>query len=228
MYNKCMLWATLFFTELIFLFYISKKLTKTISFRIYQMTGSKKSATHLLAFLFLPGTTIHEISHAITAMVLGVHVGKITLFPEIEGKYIKLGSVEIARTDMIRRFMIGTAPFFWGTTLLLSLLFFTEKYALYTTPWIFLIVYGIFEIGNTMFSSKKDMEGAIKLLFIVVLGISILYLLNIQIRSEDIVTLLQHRDINRLFYQGCIYLMLPIMLDIILIGILSFRSSRQR
>lgn len=222
-----MLWPALFFTELIILFYLSRKLTKTISFLIYSITGSKKAAVHTLAFLFLPGTTIHEISHAVTAACLGVPVGKISLFPEIEANYVKLGSVQIAKTDVIRRFFIGTAPFIIGTVLLLGGLYATEKYQLLYTPFILLIGYGIFEVGNTMFSSRKDMEGAIKLLFFIVLGVSIMYLLNIQIRSSDIISFFEHPTVTKVFFHGSLYLTFPILLDILIITIFSILSPRR-
>ncbi len=222
-----MLWTVFFFVELLLLFFISRKLTKTISYLIYRITNSKKAAIHVLAFLFLPGTTIHEVAHAITAACLGVPVGKMTLFPEIEADYVKLGSVEIAKTDTLRRFFIGTAPFIIGTTLLIGGLYFTQKYQLLHTPWILLIGYGVFQIGNTMFSSRKDMEGALKLLFFMILALCIMYLLDIQIRSSDIFSFFEQPTIKSMFFQSSLYLILPIVLDILIITLLWILTPRR-
>src|SRR5438045_1842305 len=118
-----MVYALIFLSELLILFFLSRLLTRNLSSLLYHTTRSQKATIYLMALLFFPGTVIHELSHAIMAGLLFVHTGHIELWPKLEGQHVKLGSVAIAHTDIFRRFLIGAAPFFFGTTLLLGLLF---------------------------------------------------------------------------------------------------------
>src|SRR5580704_5390415 len=102
-----MLYFSLFFIELVVLFLLSRNLTRVLSHFFYQLTKNKTFTISALAFLFFPGTVIHELAHALFAGLLGVHVGEIEFMPKIEGDKVKLGSVQIAQTDPIRRFLIG-------------------------------------------------------------------------------------------------------------------------
>jgi len=69
----------------------------------------------LFSLLFLPGILLHESSHYITAKVLGVRTGRFSLLPRAlpEGR-LQLGSVEVARTDIVRDSIIGVAPLLVG------------------------------------------------------------------------------------------------------------------
>jgi hypothetical protein len=49
--------------EIFGLFFLSRMLTRTISHLIHSFTGSTKSIVYGVAFLFLPGTLIHELAH---------------------------------------------------------------------------------------------------------------------------------------------------------------------
>lgn len=128
---------------------------------------------NLISFIFLPGIIIHELSHFLAASLLFVPTGEIEFMPKVEGQSIKLGSVAIGRSDPIRRFLIGVAPVILGILVISVVLSFTKTY---TSPLFlnFLLFYTLFVIGNTMFSSKKDMEGALVLLISisVILGTS--------------------------------------------------------
>jgi len=67
-------------------------------------------------FLLLPGTIIHEISHLIACLVVGVRVRDVQLFsPQPDGR---LAWVTHATTDPIRRAWISLAPFFGGSLFL--------------------------------------------------------------------------------------------------------------
>lgn len=119
---------------------------------------------NLISFLFLPGIIIHELSHFLVASLLFVPVGEIEFMPEIEEGGLKLGSVSIGQTDPIRRFLIGVAPVVAGLSIILGLLYFIEVNKIGGIGILALIFYILFAVGNTMFSSKKDMEGALILL----------------------------------------------------------------
>ncbi len=152
--------------EIIYLFFFSKLLIQALSKIIYLLTRSHQAVIYTLAIIFLPGTLIHELSHAISAGVMFVHVGNIELMPQITDKgTVKLGSVEISKPDAIRRSLIGVAPVIVGLTIIItSLYFLTSKYSLQDLPiWAWgLVIYILFVVSNTMFSSKKDMEGVLE------------------------------------------------------------------
>jgi hypothetical protein len=117
------------------------------------------------------------------AKVLFVRTGEISLMPEMHGDGLKLGSVQIARTDPFRRFLIGVAPLLVGGALLVLLtsyyLRLTSGDFAFNTYYVILtslFIYSLFVLSNTMFSSKKDMEGALGLLVFVVVVLSIIFI----------------------------------------------------
>jgi hypothetical protein len=116
------------------------------------------------------------------AALLFVRVGKIELFPQRQGESIKLGSVAIAQTDPFRRALIGLAPLFVGLLLLCISIYYFSEFPL--QPWyinILLLVFCIFELANTMFSSKRDVEGIPALLIVLLLFILAGYFLGIRL-----------------------------------------------
>jgi hypothetical protein len=164
--------------ELIGLFIISRKLTKTIFLFFLLLTRSRPFAIAALTALLFPGTVIHELSHLFTAELLMVKTGKLTLVPEgIEGNRIQTGSVEIAHTDPFRRSVIGLAPFFIGIITLCILSSFVPMLweqtlaaygsnRLFTTSssyFLLLLSYLIVCVSNSMFTSPEDMQGVIPL-----------------------------------------------------------------
>lgn len=122
---------------------------------------------YLYALVFLPATFIHELSHYLMAKLLLVPVGKFNLIPRSVNNEFVLGSVMIAKTDLIRGSLIGLAPFIVGIILL---------YLLTTTAVSALTIYFLFQIINSMLLSLSDLKAFVKLLFIALL-IYLLYLL---------------------------------------------------
>lgn len=221
-----MILALLFFGELLFLFFLSRTVTRSLSFLLYRLTRSKKITIHLLAFLFFPGTAVHELAHAITAGVLGVRVGTIEFVPVIEGDHVKLGSVQVAQTDFFRRFLIGAAPFFWGTAIILGLLYFmVSNDLLHNALMILFVGYIVFEIGNTMFSSRKDMEGALELFITLTCLIIIFYFLGVRLPAINPTALFERPLLMSMLTSGSIYLAVPILLDLLFIGLLKLLKS---
>lgn len=208
------MYIILFFLELMLLFLLSQKLTKEISGFFHQISRNNKITIYLLALLFLPGTTVHELAHFIMAKFLFVYAGKIRLWPEASGNEVKLGSVAIGKTDPVRRFLIGTAPFIYGLTIIISVIFLLLHYNLIHLIWLDAVVgFVVFQIGNTMFSSRKDLEGTIWLLIVSGTIIAIIYFTGIRISlQKETITML-----NNLFKQGCFYLLFPIGFDSIII-----------
>lgn len=173
-----MVYFLLFIAELLCLFFLSKLLTQLISILLLHVTKNHESTIHILSFLFLPGVIIHELSHMFMASIVFVRVGTMEFLPQVHGNTVKLGSVQIAKTDPLRRFLIGAAPLLGGTALLMILFIYLSPFFSNLLSWqTILFVYALFEIGNTMFSSKKDMEGAIVLFIALGIFLGIVYLL---------------------------------------------------
>jgi hypothetical protein len=216
-----MLFEGLFVLELFLLYFLSHNVSVLFSRFFYRLTRNKNLTVNLLALLFLPGTILHEIAHWTTAKTLFVPVGKISLLPKMETGGVILGSVSMGKTDPVRRLLIGTAPVFFGVGIIVGALYFASKNNLLNNYWsILLLAYIVFEIGNTMFSSKKDMEGTIGLLLVVILLGGICYLLGLRIQVGAIVTFLSRPFVMAIFQKGGIYLLLPIVVDAIFISVL--------
>lgn len=174
-------WA-IFLFEFIILFLTCRQLSSSLFLLFYKIFRSHKIALHMLSIIFLPGVIVHELAHFLVAELLRVKTGEIEFVPVLHGNSVKLGSVQIAQTDFIRRFLIGVAPFLAGSGLLFLIAwyasaafsfqsFFNSAQSIFKYA---LIVYGLFVISNTMFSSAKDLEGAaVFILIAVVLGLAI-------------------------------------------------------
>jgi len=69
----------------------------------------------LFAIIFLPGVFLHEMSHYLTAKILGVATGRFSLLPQAQanGK-LRLGYVETASGGLWRDAIIGVAPLVFG------------------------------------------------------------------------------------------------------------------
>jgi hypothetical protein len=213
-----MVFAGTFFAELLLLFLLSRQVTRKLSLFLYQLTRSKNVTIYVIAFLFFPGTVIHELAHFLMAGMLLVPVGHMEFWPKIEGDHVKLGSVSVAQTDIFRRFLIGSAPFLFGTTLLLGMLFFAAQNQLFSnTLYTIILGYVAFEIGNTMFSSRKDMEGALELLGVVAFFVLSFYFLGVRIPSINPEGFFNHPLVSEVFKQGSLYLLIPLGIDILIL-----------
>lgn len=218
-----MLLVLLFFAELFFLFLLSRELTRSLSYLFYKLTRNATATIYLLAILFLPGTFVHELAHYFMAVVLFVHAEGLELIPKLHEHGVKLGSVQIAHTDPFRRLFIGMAPFLFGTVIIFGLLYAAVSQQMLSHVWfIILLGYVVFEIGNTMFSSRKDMEGALELLIGVFIVLLFLYFLGFRASSLHIDTFFAHPLVQSLFQKGCLFLSFPLLLDIVVVGLLHF------
>lgn len=175
----------IFLVELAVLLFLSKSVVRSFGQFLLKVTKSHQATVYILSFLFLPGTILHELSHALVAGILLVPVGEIDIFPKIEGDHIRLGSAQVAQTDMLRRMMIGLAPVMVGLAIILSGLWIFQDNLLGPGElWPkLLILYLVFEIANSMFSSKKDLEGALaffgSIFLAILLIIAVLYWFNL-------------------------------------------------
>jgi hypothetical protein len=143
------------------------------------LTGNVELATALYAVVLLPGVALHEVSHALMAALLGVRVRRLSLRPERHrGGAIRLGYVEVLRSDALRSSLIGAAPLFAGLAALSAigmLVFDLEAMQLAvsevslaalvdallalpraTDSWLW--IYLAFAIANSMMPSASDVQ----------------------------------------------------------------------
>lgn len=197
-----MVFALVFVFEVIFLFFLSKTLTRSLYFL----------PINLISFLFLPGIIIHELSHFLIASLLFVSVGDIEFTPQVKDGELKLGRVSIGKTDPIRRFLIGVAPLVFGLSVILGLLYLVQANKLSDLLVLVLLSYILFGVGNTMFSSKKDMEGALVLLVFAVIVFIAVYLLGFRIQLSWLQTPFFAKIFEN-FQKADLYLLVLIGLD---------------
>lgn len=143
------------------------------------------------SLVFLPGTILHELSHWLTAELLGVRTGEIIILPSFEdpvnGGREKLGSVQTEKTGPLRSFLIGAAPFFTGVFILWLLGTLLQNDRLW---WqYFLIFYGVVVVGSSMLLSREDRNSwpFIGILFFLI--IATLYLTPLDLPLAWIVTI---------------------------------------
>lgn len=218
-----MIFFAAFILEIILLFFLSKRLIRALSISLFRITRNHTAVIHTLAIIFLPGTIIHELAHLLVAGIMLVPVGEISVLPEIEGDGVKLGSVQIGKVDPFRLTVIGVAPVLVGMSAILGILYFAQISS-HSVWWqIVLGLYLIFEISNTMFSSKKDIIGtigfvvAVLVLFIAILAVLyfwrplILQNIWIYLNSQNL------EPISKFFKLSSLYLLVPLVLDFLII-----------
>ncbi len=157
-------------TELLTLFLTSKYLIQALYGIFYRIFRKHGAAATCVFIIFFPGVIIHELSHLISAEALMVRTGELEVAPRVEGNSLRMGSVMVAKTDIFRSMLIGVAPIIVGTAVMLSILFFYLRFVPFgsnfsgiNTGFTLVVLWAIFLIVNTMFSSKKDLEGVVEL-----------------------------------------------------------------
>ncbi len=153
---------------------LSKWITRHIQGLGYLLSGDGRVALVLYFLVILPGVLVHELSHAVAALLLWVPVRRFSIGLRSKGKsgQVSLGSVDIADTDALRSSLIGLAPLIagCGITLLIgrhianveSLPLFgspglwRQVRLAYRTPDFWLWVYLLLAIGNAMLPSAAD------------------------------------------------------------------------
>lgn len=215
-----MIFVALFLLELFVLFLSSIVLTRGISRLLFYLSKSEKTTVYLLSFLFLPGTIIHELAHFLTAVILLVPVGEIEFLPKLHGNSLKLGSVKVARSDFFRRAFIGFAPLIIGIGILIFIFFYLFPGILNfpkTPIWqTLLVIYGVFQVSNTMFTSRKDVEAALQLIILILSIVAIFFIFHIQVPDLVMEKITNLRTIN--FIRSLeLFLLIPLAINFILI-----------
>jgi hypothetical protein len=216
-----MIYLVLLILEILILYFLSRRVVKAVYRLFYKVTKRKNWTMYLFAVLFWPGTFIHEMSHFMAALFLLVPVGKLVLLPDIEEKGgTKLGSVAIAKTDPIRRFIIGIAPLVFGIAIIFTLVYFVSMNQFIDTWWGYLLAgFVIFQIANSMFASKKDLEGAIVLFVLLLVILLILILLGVDV-SAFFTNLKFNTKLLKIFQKANLFLLVPIIIDTVFLLLL--------
>jgi hypothetical protein len=194
-------WATLFWLILTVavLYPLNRWITSHIQGVAFLLTGSRYAATWLFWVLFLPGTFLHEVSHWLTAQVLGVRTGRFSLWPKPKGKgLLQMGAVQVEVSDPFRHSLIGLAPLIFGSVavLLIGWWLGLERIApafgsgdpeamwraisrLLAIPDIWLWLYLIFTISNAMLPSASDRESWWSVVLYLCLGLMLVIALDV-------------------------------------------------
>lgn len=148
----------LFSAEVLAIFILSRLTLQKSYPLLKRFVKSDKAVVAIIAFIYLPGTFIHELSHFIVALLLRLHPSEIQLLPVITGRKVKLGHVlyEKYPHDFIRPILVGIAPLFGG---ILTLWLIIQSNLFPGTAMWQTVFFGyiIVAISANMFSSKQDL-----------------------------------------------------------------------
>ncbi len=190
MFLSAVLW---FVGALLLLVLVQKWVHQHLHGAAFLVTGQADVALTLYALVLLPGVALHELSHALVAMLLGVKVGNFTIVPrrQPDGQ-VRLGAVQVALVDPVRSSLIGLAPLLVGSAAILLMIRFafnvqsleaavrTQNLSgllsslggLLQAPDAWLWLYLLFAIANAMMPSPADRETWPPVILFVVLAIA--------------------------------------------------------
>ncbi len=168
------------------------------------VTGRVQWSIVIYAIIMLPGVLLHELSHWLTANILGVRTGRFSLWPKLqEDGTLRLGYVEYyksASVGPIRETLIGGAPLIFGTAAVLAIGFYIFQAAellimirdgtpdalsaalnqLFETNDFWLWLYLLFAISNAMMPSPSDRRAWPAFFLLMGLLLIALYILGFQ------------------------------------------------
>lgn len=168
---------------------LDRLVTRQILTFFWLLTGSERTAYYTYAILLLPGTIVHEVSHWLMARLLGVPASRPSIRPQVRGNNIILGYVQVAQTDPIRQSLIGAAPIFVGSVIIVliaqNVFGFENAQTLLAgirsipgvvqtidealrVEDVWLWLYLLFSISNVMLPSESDRDAWPRVLFLVI------------------------------------------------------------
>lgn len=144
-------------------------LSRHIQGLILLLTGRANIATMIYDLLVLPGVVLHELSHVLVALLLGLRVLQINLFQFRRRDDPRQGEVIVTKADPLRMSVVGAAPLIGGVTVLvlvlrwldpptvsLDLSALSQLWQQLRDPATVIAAYLLFAIANTMFPSEAD------------------------------------------------------------------------
>lgn len=157
--------------EFLFIYSLSRQIFTLLYTLFYLPLKHHNVSNSIVSLLFLPGTAIHEFSHALVARLLGVKTGEIFLYPhkDKETGEFKAGSIEIEHVDPVRLSLIGIAPSLIGLTILTLTVLYIFGFSLplnsllsvpgtLLEPKNYLLFLLLFIVSMTMFTSRRDLK----------------------------------------------------------------------
>ncbi len=158
------------------------------------LTGDPETAVVLYALPLLPGILLHELSHALAAILLGARVGRLSICPKRAGQRVQLGFVPVEKTDVVRASLIGLAPLLAGSGTILLIGYWAFGIGTVGSAFVagdranlaagllgalqasdaWIWTYAIFTVSNTMLPSRADRQGWTPvILFLLLIGVLI-------------------------------------------------------
>lgn len=200
---------------------------------LYVATKSQKFSIIVLSAIFLPGVFVHEMAHLITAELLQVRTHGIEFIPELKDGSLKMGSVQVERSDIFRRLLIGIAPLVVGATALIGILYSFGYFLSFDRVFEsaisfllgFLVVFVVFVIANTMFSSKRDVEGLLEVMLVFAIIIPALYVAGLR-PHELLIPFMSQERVVEIVREINILIAFPLAINIIL-GLVSVPILRK-
>ena len=167
-----------FTVTLIVLVVISRWIAHQVQILGLRLTRDHQIAIMTYYLLLLPGILLHELCHLAMAKLLGLRIGKFTLWPRRSRGAVELGSVTITSGGVIRDSLVGLAPFLGGTVVLLLVGYAVFDVAALGRAWavggwrgvwsaldgiwlvadVWLWAYVIFVVSNAMVPSPADRQ----------------------------------------------------------------------
>lgn len=214
------LWLVLLI-QLIVLYFLSRTSLNELFYFLKRIFRKDAIVFTIISIIFLPGTIIHELSHFFMALILFLNVRDINILPQWKDNSIKLGSVTYEKKDPIRGLLVGIAPvivgiifFLWLGSLDLQLSF----HYLFNIG----LMYVMFVVSSTMFSSKQDLVDLTMALPILIFGGIIIFFFG----NEFIVYVTQNwlsvENVTRLLYPINWYIFYSLLIHLAIMSILRF------
>ncbi|GAB4577664.1 MAG: hypothetical protein Fur0022_03950 [Anaerolineales bacterium] len=171
------------------LLFVQRRLHQEMMAVFLLLTRDQGISILMFSLLFLPGVILHEMSHWLTAKLVGVRTGKIWLIPErLPDGNLRMGYVEAEAADFVREALIGFAPLLFGGLFVAYAGLFRLKFhllwetlmnvqlsalpgavsTLYTQADFWLWLYLTFVVSATMMPSESDRQAWMPLILFVV------------------------------------------------------------
>lgn len=189
-----LVWLVLLLGPLLFL---QRQLHREIQGIFLLATHRADITMSIFSIIFLPGVLIHELSHYLTARLLGVRTGNLSLLPRsMKNGKIQLGYVETVRSDVLRDSLIGVAPFLAGSIFValagiyrlridpltgegvgITLNYLINNLGtVYDSPDFWLWFYLVFTVSSTMMPSASDRRAWLPMavMLLILIGLTIL------------------------------------------------------
>ncbi|MEA3375072.1 MAG: hypothetical protein U9R72_02575 [Chloroflexota bacterium] len=174
---------------LVLLLVIERWIHRHLQGTMLLLSGDREIAVVLYALPLMPGIVLHEVSHALTAKLLGVRAGHVSVRPKLADERVQLGFVPVEETDFVRASLIGLAPLLTGSAVILSIgylvfgiggmqqAFVESDWAtiardfglMLKAPDLWLWIYLVFTVSNTMLPSRSDRQSWMPILLFIAL-----------------------------------------------------------